>query len=412
MPLVILLLLVLQVNISLSSFKGGQAWSDGGAVELVESTGIIQDSVFEQNEASSGGAVKMSGSNVTFDGLIFRKNVCRNTGAVFDGFLSNATIVDCVFLRNHALNVGGCLNGYQTLYLTRQCSFELNWAEAVGGVVNLLDARYYDVGSSFLNNSANMGGAFNLDKAGYAKCTNSTFLGNNVTGNGAAVRILGGHSVLEACTLVNNSVTTGDGSAIFGEAGYFDTLGGLFTNHTANRAPVVELRNVSGVMNGTLIRFNQARKNCGAVWLENAPMTLANVTFFRNSANKGGAMYLRNYLSVDDKVDPDFQPRTIRLLGGQFLENVALDAGGAIEMSQAENVSVSGTVFKSNNATDFGGAVHMEESNATFEGARFEGNTAEFGAGIETFMSEFHVRTTTHHRHGSKAAATGREGGR
>lgn len=61
---------------------------------------------------------------------------------------------------------------------------------------------------------------------------------------------------------------------------------------------------------------------------------------------------------------------------------------------QAENITVTDSIFLKNNATDFGGAVHMEESNATFTGGRFEGNMAEFGAGIETFMSEFHVRTT------------------
>ena len=41
---------------------------------------------------------------------------------------------------------------------------------------------------------------------------------------------------------------------------------------------------------------------------------------------------------------------------------------------------------------EFGGAVHMEESNASFTGTAFLENAAKFGAAVETFISEFHVR--------------------
>ena len=34
----------------------------------------------------------------------------------------------------------------------------------------------------------------------------------------------------------------------------------------------------------------------------------------------------------------------------------------------------------------------MEESNASFSGTRFVENAAKFGACVETFISEFHVR--------------------
>ena len=51
-----------------------------------------------------------------------------------------------------------------------------------------------------------------------------------------------------------------------------------------------------------------------------------------------------------------------------------------------------GGAFTGNNASEFGGAVHMESSNASFMGTRFEENNAKFGAAVETFVSEFHVR--------------------
>lgn len=81
-----------EVEIYNSHFGGGTAWADGGALEFVESTGHVYDNILEYNTASSGGCVKLVGSNITFTGLEFQKNKCKNTGAVFDAYLSNTTI--------------------------------------------------------------------------------------------------------------------------------------------------------------------------------------------------------------------------------------------------------------------------------------------------------------------------------
>jgi predicted outer membrane repeat protein len=119
------------LNVSQSVFQGGVAWSDGGAVEMVESTGWIHDSLVEGNSASSAGAMKLAGSNVTFEKLTIRRNSARNVGGVFDTFLSNTIINNCIFQRNMAMNTGGTLSGYQVrekppspLSPSRVCSTE------------------------------------------------------------------------------------------------------------------------------------------------------------------------------------------------------------------------------------------------------------------------------------------------
>lgn len=378
------------VNISGSHFGGGTAWSDGGAMELVESMGDVYDNIMELNTASSGGCVKVIGSNVTFSGIEFRKNSCKNTGAVFDAYLSNTTIKACTFRRNWAKNVGGCLSGYQSQYNTYQCTFEFNKAEAGGGVVSLLEAELYEFESTFQNNTAFMGGVVNVEEDGYAHLKDSLLRGNIGTGNGAAVRINDAHAYLENVFAINNTVIAEDGgAAIFGEGGFLDTYLGVFTNHTSEAGPVVHVINTTTSLNSSTFRFNEAVSLGGALWIQNSEFVAWNTTFLRNCAQKGGAVLIQNEITEEDLEVPRFTPRRIQFVESFFLENIASEAGGAIEMSLAENVTTLHGAFLNNNATEFGGAVHMESSNATFVGTRFEGNFARFGAAIETFVSEF-----------------------
>jgi len=379
-----------KVNISGSHFSGGTAWSDGGAMEMAESTGNVHDCIMEYNTASSGGCMKLVGSNITFSGVEFRKNSCRNTGAVFDAYLSNTTIALCAFRRNWAMNVGGCLSGYQTQYNTYNSTFEFNKAEAAGAVMSLLEAQLFDFGSTFQNNTAFMGGVVNVEEDGYAHLRGSILKGNIATGNGAAVRISKAHAYLEDVYAINNTVLAeGGGAAIFGEGGYLDTYLGTFTNHTSYAGPVIHVINTTTKVNSTMFTMNQAATQGGALWIQNSEFSSWNTTFYRNQANKGGAVFIQNELTVEDLERPKFAARHIRFVESIFLENVATEAGGAIEMSLAENVSTLSGAFIRNNATEFGGAVHMESSNATFIGTRFESNRAKFGAAVETYVSEF-----------------------
>jgi len=379
-----------EVDISGSHFSGGTAWSDGGAIEMVESTGKVYDNIMEYNTASSGGCVKLVGSNITFSGMEFRKNSCRNTGAVFDAYLSNTTIESCMFRKNWAMNVGGCISGYQTQYNTYDSTFEFNKAESAGAVISLLEAQLFDFGSTFQNNTAFMGGVVNVEEDAYVHLRGSVIKGNMATGNGAAVRINKAHAYLEDVYAINNTVLAeSGGAAIYGEGGYLDTYLGTYTNHTSYIGPVIHVINTTTNLNSTTFIFNEAATLGGALWIQNSEFSSWNTTFYRNQANKGGAVFIQNEVTVEDLERPKFVARRIRFLETTFLENVATEAGGAIEMSLAENVSTLNGAFIRNNATEFGGAVHMESSNATFVGTRFEANRAKFGAAVETYVSEF-----------------------
>jgi predicted outer membrane repeat protein len=104
-------------------------------------------------------------------------------------------------------------------------------------------------------------------------------------------------------------------------------------------------------------------------------MNITNSTVqFNRCAEKGGAIWMED-----------------STIGGFFVEDVATEAGGAIELSFAGNISVYKANFTRNNATEFGGAVHMEHSNVTVLMSNFSGNFATFGSAIDAYVSEFWV---------------------
>lgn len=375
-------LATLQVSVSVSNFEGGVAWFDGGALEFVESTGRVADSVVLRNSASSGGAIKLTGSNMTFYGMLFRKNYVRNTGGVFDAFLSNSTIELCNFDRNLASNVGGCLNGFDTIYITNQSVFQFNTAEANGGVASLFNAKLYDYDSKFMNNSAYQGGVFSLEDDAHIYLTRSYVAGNNVTGNGAAVRLYFANMTTDGATFYNNTALPG-GAAVIGIDGNIWTYNTTFTNHTSKlHGSVMELRRTTSVITNTTFKLNHAVDLGGAIWTEDSNLTFVDTLFFKNFAKKGGGLFLHATDLTEEGAYVEFQ-------GGHFFKNLASDAGAAFEVSQAANIRIKGTLFEKNECPLYGGAIHMEYGNATFDGARFVKNKALYGAGIETIESEF-----------------------
>jgi hypothetical protein len=185
----------------------------------------------------------------------------------------------------------------QTKYYTNNSIFEQNWSMANGGVVSLLNGELYDYLSKYRNNTAYLGGAFNLEDESYIHLRETTVLGNNCTGNGAAIRIRLSHFYLESCHFFNNTAIPG-GAAIFGEDGYADTYLGVFENHTAINGAVMEFHNVTTKLNSTLFRYNTASSYAGALRLENSEALVYNTTFYKNKGAKGGAVFVLNEVST------------------------------------------------------------------------------------------------------------------
>ena len=103
---------------------------------------------------------------------------------------------------------------------------------------------------------------------------------------------------------------------------------------------------------------------------QNTKVTLINCSFKDNTANYGGAVYIKSgYLTVENTT---------------FLNNAATNFGGAIACENSLNVSISKSRFIKNNSTQgSGGALYIKKSNLlNIRGSVFTGSNARFGGAV------------------------------
>ena len=157
----------------------------------------------------------------------------------------------------------------------------------------------------------------------------------------------------------------GNGFAIDGKWQYriFDIVGGNLT-----------LRNMR-LING------KAASDGGAIRLrENARLTADGVTFFRNFAEKGGA------------ISTTAASSRATILNSHMEQNKADVYGGAI-LAQRGTVDVSKSSFRRNSAGGFGGAIQIDYGTVNISNSTLQGNSAAGGGGVS---NDFGVITMTH----------------
>ena len=98
-------------------------------------------------------------------------------------------------------------------------------------------------------------------------------------------------------------------------------------------------------------------------------LTLDEVTISGSTSWYGGALYASGYITELEIIDSTFE------------NNISSDGGGAVQIFQAENVTVSGSTF-TNNQGDEGGALYAQNTNDfTVISSTFTGNSALAGGG-------------------------------
>ncbi len=148
----------------------------------------------------------------------------------------------------------------------------------------------------------------------------------------------------------------------------------------------------------------------GGLYNDSASPTIANTVFYRNSADRGGAVYNANE-SAPVITETRFSNNSARTQGGAlhnrdsapyiesatFAENTAVSVGGAVRNVRGELALVNAEFFR-NQAGSEGGAVFNtgEESELVITNATFTDNVAEVGGAISTSnsISGLRVRNT------------------
>ena len=172
---------------------------NGGAIYSLGGNVLIKDSIFDNNFALVGGAIDVIGHYseiVTIDNATFTNNFAFYGGAVYNGG-GNIEIDRSVFY-NNAANIGGALmmrDGFISVnntdfILNIASSEEENFTSQGGAAHNYLGDLYFTNVKS-INNSADKGGALELENGLYGDITWTTFENcifiNNQAKNGGAM---------------------------------------------------------------------------------------------------------------------------------------------------------------------------------------------------------------------------------
>lgn len=321
-----------------------------GAINNYDGTVAISDSTFKGNDAgkSMGGAVtNTSGSAsgksiITITGSTFEDNKAGNGGAVWNGSDGKVEIADSTFKGNTAVAEGGLGQG--------------------GAITNADEMTI--TGGSFANNTANYsGGAIYNDANAAGSQTSLTIDGTTFTGN----------SVTADFKTTNNDNIAG--GAIFNDTGAkLDVKNATFTDNTSSlKGGAIFNRDGEVAITNSTFKNNSVPTSAGGAVLNESgdtsktgTITITGSTFEGNKAGNGGAVWN----GFNGKVD---------ITASTFKSNTALvgiGQGGAI--TNADQMSITGSTFEGNQAGKIGGAIFNATSGKLdFNGTNtFTNNTA------------------------------------
>ena len=211
------------------------------------------------------------------------------------------------------------------------------------------------------NNSASYGGAVTgANDVGQISFEGCVFSDNSVIKSGGAVCINGGIWNFTDCTLSRNKVTAT--SAEYGGA--------------------LCVKNASLTCTGCTFSENSSVDNGGAVWLNGmskADFTDCDFTSNECTVNLAGAICLSG-------------ANPLNITGGTFSANKAAKGGGCFYNNAASTISINGTKFQNNESSTFGGVFYGNDKATdaviTITDAIFSGNKANSGeAGAIFFKS-------------------------
>lgn len=266
-------------------------------------------------------------------------------------------------------NFGAGLMAYGGVIL-ENCAFEDNWtgpAAAEGTVAHSNGGGAVTV----------FGGYDTKDLDTRFNWRNCHFIGNSTSGTGGAVMLAGINIEFEKCLFQGNK---GSSAGAFG----FEHLGSLafrnckfISNQAESGAGAILAAYIISDFNIERCEFLQNEGGMGGAILVSggAQRFIVNDTLFEKNLSRtnGGAIQLST----------DYTP-TFEIAGCRFIDNEALNAGGAIYTDGSlisGSVLISKTEFSRNDAL-YGGAIYTNEQNFQLSDATFDGNRATIGGGI------------------------------
>ena len=415
------------ITVGNSSFYNNEAGDDGGVMYAISSNSIrisitVGNSSFYNNEAGDDGGVMYAISSnsirvsITVGNSSFYNNEASHDGGVMYAYSRNTisiTVGNSSFDHNEAGHDGGVLSVYSSSSITvDNSSFYINVAGADGGVIYAYTIRTSTIfknNCTFFNNLALEGGVIYVH-IGFFKDMNSAYSGN-MASNGGVILLDEGDADIMASSFVNNTAGNIGGVLYVPNCAYKDhiTLAGstFHSNHATSGGVIALLANDNLTVTESIFSYNNAIRGGAIYLLIGNKLTVKYSNFSHNSANSdGGVIYSAdqniqtvgnstlNYNRADNNggvLCSLFQTElTITGDNCTFIGNQGY-RGGVVYASESKINVYSRTLLLANNtAVDAGGAVHLSNANITFfnEHNIIEENVAKSGGAISATKSQ------------------------
>ena len=359
-----------------SRFYHNIAYDYAGGVHVNGTNTRIENSTFEDNNASFAGGARLIGENTTINKSNFTSNhAIQGGGCYIEG--ENALISNSIFTDNNAthgvpivrpnatmISSGGALHIVGSLTNVLNNTFIKNHAvgdstgakvEGLGGAIVWLGSDGVVDGCDFKNNTAtSLGGAVYLDASNKDSSKNTTFSNsqfenNHADVNGGAIDWHEGaeEGTIDACSFENNSAAE-NGGAVFWNGHEGKIIDSNFTKNTADKG--------------------------GAVYWLGLIGSVDNSRFIANNATNGGAIYLQNCKHGDDL--------NLNITSSYFDNNIALEDGGAINWYSGKDINIKESEFMNNTANRGGAAFIYDDTDAQVLTSEFRYNRAVQGGAI------------------------------
>lgn len=360
--------------------KSGTGHGGGIFLEGKDTLASVTDSEFRANESlkNCGGAISNGGVNLTIDKTNFVENKTtannKNGGAVYSNNVNSlTTITDSVFEGNQA-KTGGAIMITAGEIQAEACDFVKNVCvgddggainmNSTGGKVTVTLTGNEEQTSKFEGNIARWnGGAIRVcgDNESVLKVTGYTFKDNKVG------------------ELSNDNVTLAGTSGAVSVSGKGkiteDSTGNIFEGNEAKNGGAVYYQSSEELyVSDWTFKQNYASENGGALYIKTGKVTLnGNVTFSENTAvGYGGALFTttkENVVIIDTIFDKNKAVGQNDNLPGK---------GGAIylDKTSAQGVTITRNIFSENRAAADGGAVFHNDGKITVTDCDFTNNSA------------------------------------
>ena len=299
--------------------------SRGGGIYIEGNNVVIDNCIFENNHASTGGAGVSSRYNSSFavntvvKNCKFSSNTANIAGGALGLFGKNSKVINCLFTSNRVIDTVGsdCYGGAIQIGmdepncngLVSNCNFTNNYVTSKGGhthggagcIRNGVEYR----GCIFINNSADEGGALTYHASG--KLNDCIFISNKASEYGGALSTGLGffpsmNLKIDDCTFIENEAPLGGAVQLCGFNIEFDNCK-FNDNYASTYGGALNMEATTVTLKNSFLNGNIAEIDGGAVFTKGKNTFIVNSSFRNNSAipdkdkyneGLGGAIYVNS----------------------------------------------------------------------------------------------------------------------